>query len=253
MSEEVQDYVGLYTLRVNEGGTANPDTVNNWHVRLGAAYLLVHETNAEGNNPHYHSIIYSRTKIGSVRENFRRNFPDRIGNKRYALELCNDEWGYIKYILKGPSKWNGEGDFYDWVKVVGHYGIGKQFTKEGQIDLHYEYWTLYEASQKEREQKRKERSKNFREKVLQECKDLKEKTYRNVVEVIMDAHEEAQKACDLYSIRRMANGIMLTIDPRFKRVFTDLVMSEGVGYAFDELLKNRKVKVGDIYREDIDI
>lgn len=93
-------------------------------------YLIVYEEK-EGNN-HYHVHGYTTMPIASLRQAFRRKFPENSGNKGYELKECDaDEQGYIRYLAKGDSP----NDMPILIDYKGQYDLD---------ELHDAYWKIFE-------------------------------------------------------------------------------------------------------------
>lgn len=65
-------------------------------------YLIIYED--KDGNEHYHVHGFTTCTMGTVRQQFRRMFPENSGNKGYELKECDDDVNaYLRYLAKGDS------------------------------------------------------------------------------------------------------------------------------------------------------
>lgn len=224
--EQIHD---MFSLRVDEGRGCDEHTLTEWLRDLGCAYLLSFEEGDSDENPHFHAWICITSKEQALRQRFKRRFQDVKGNKCYSLTPVREPENYKRYCVKGTE--------HKPAVIISKYGMGEEYTDEGIAEMRKVYWELKAATAKEIAEKKKERAKDFRASIWEECANIPDPNYYKVASVIYDAYVDADKAFDTYAIKRLANITMAKLDRRrgataFKKAVLDDVVT-GAGYAYD--------------------
>lgn len=92
-----------YALRVDIKATADSELLSTWLSGVSTDFLVCREDH--GGNDHFHVFLQSEAKLASLRQSFKRKFPNHIGNDGYSLKECDGEIEqYHNYMCKGPSE-----------------------------------------------------------------------------------------------------------------------------------------------------
>lgn len=174
-------------------------------------FLIVYE-NADGNE-HYHVHGYSNARIATLRQQFRRKFPENSGNKGYELKECDDEVnGYLRYLAKGDSP-------QDMPVLIDYRG---QYDMD---DLHAKYWEEFERENGEFDPQFKRRKNvttqmmlaEVADKLCDEWFDITDKP--RVLALMFDVWQSYGKVLNLYRARdyyyELAYKLAPSVDSKF--------------------------------------
>lgn len=182
-------------------------------------YLIVYEEK-DGNN-HYHVHGYTIGRMATLREAFRRKFPENSGNKGYELKECdNDEQGYIRYLAKGDSP----DDMPILIDCKGQYDLDS---------LHQQFWLEFEDRNGQFDPEFKRSRRVTTEQMLQEVMtklpdewfDVKDKP--RVLALMFDVWQSHGKILNLYRARDYYYDIAYKLAPSVDAKFAlCLVLTE---------------------------
>lgn len=166
---------------------------------LGGAYWIVREGGVA--NPHLHVHLTTTQKLNSVRQAFKRRFPDHSGNGHYSIKQCDEDVeGYDRYMAKGES----EGD--DPIVIARQ---GALLTLEYIAELHKEYWAV---NQELRKKRRKKLNGAVTDQLLQRCLDRGIKSKGGIAVVYLELIKESGRPLNIFAAKAAVNAIWLTLE-----------------------------------------
>lgn len=148
----------------------------------------------EGQNEHWHWIIFTDKPIKNVRQSLTRAVP-LAGNGAYSLTVCRDVEKYQRYICKGTAE--GSGCEVCWINLL------EDKTEE----YHAAYWAEHK--------KLKRKCGNMLEAVLLECQqqqvtwDDRQKISKIYIKELCNAN----KPINLFSVRSNVNLLQVKLCP----------------------------------------
>lgn len=119
-----------YALRVDVKSPDDLQTLSSWLSGVATVFFVVREDH--GNNEHFHVYLESETRLSSLRQSFKRKFPDHVGNDGYSMKECDGEIEqYHNYMCKGESE-------HGFPDVCLRHGMA--YTDEWVEERHAAYW-----------------------------------------------------------------------------------------------------------------
>lgn len=154
-----------YLIRV-DGVRDESQKITDW-IRTQGSSLGVYE--CVGDNSHYHFWLKSEKSIATLRANFKRYFPEKVGNKSYSLKAGD---GNLNYLCKGERCFDHCADYDNYIPpdiVINTLGVTESQIKDAQR----QYWRDNDKFNSKKEKKvedQKKMTSQF-EKALQYCKE----------------------------------------------------------------------------------
>jgi len=171
-----------------------------WLALDGGGYLVVRETNADGENPHAHVLLWSTRSMAALRKSIQRELPDHAGNGGYSLKVCDDEERYVQYMFKG-------GGADDPPAILACYGLDWPMVVD---ELHAAYWEENLKLNKERRQKLKG---NNTEQLLDRCQKKKFTHWEDIAQEYIRMCLDANKAINSFAARGVCNTVWVKVQP----------------------------------------
>lgn len=192
----------MYALRLDVLSEDNAQQLSAWLDKVSSGHLVVREESNPNENTHYHAVLHSKIKATSLRQSFRRAFPDHKGNAAYSLKECDeDPDGYGRYICKGLSKEEGP-------NVVIRQGL--LYTDEWVRQHHEQYWVNNDLIA----QARAKRKMNAVERLESVCKEKKIRwSDRTAIATeYVRWQKEARRPINSFAARATVNTVALLLD-----------------------------------------
>lgn len=180
-----------YALRIDLGFSE----VQAWLSRHNVGGWAVREQ-VNGENEHWHFILYSPLTIKQLRCSFNRECPSLKGNGKYSLTLCRDEEKYKRYMAKG----DGHGTVPE---IVWSHSIDVDIDA-----LHEAYWTANEKL-------RKRKAASMIDYVIDVAKDeeVKWDNREKLAEIYIREQGKRGKGINLFAVRSSLNAVQLALCP----------------------------------------
>lgn len=191
-----------FALRLDVLSEADKENLSKWLTKEASSFFVVKEEANPNENTHYHAVFYASSKTASLRQSFRRAFPNHKGNAAYSLKECDDDVdAYGRYMCKGVSR-----DVLP--EVVCRQGL--HYTDEWVRESHDEYWVNNDALKKNKLR----RKMNVVETLEDICKEKKIRwTDRNGIATEYVRHYvAARKPINSFAARAVVNTVAVLLD-----------------------------------------
>ena len=199
------DLVG-YAIRVDHKVSSDLSNLGTWLDSFSTQYVVCREGDSTS-NVHYHGYALSHSKISAVRVNFKRRFPDHIGNDGYSLKVCDSEvHQYYNYLCKGNSE-------YELPEIVLRQGL--QFDEDWIKSHHDAYWVRNsELSRSSKQRKELAVYGNVVERVELEAKRLKlsGRDREELAKIYIRMYTSAKKPINIFHAKGVINSVSCLLD-----------------------------------------
>lgn len=171
-----------------------------WLSKECSNYLVCREL--PESNDHCHVFGVCDRTFKGLQANFRRSFPQHIGNEWYSLKECDAEvYDYLKYICKGV-------DANTPPVIVCHQGI--EYTQSYLEELHAGYWVCNEELTKNSKKRDSLKLRgNVVEQLELQCKQAKlDGSDRTAVaKLLVQKYVEARKPVNVFQAKSVVNTV----------------------------------------------
>lgn len=194
--------VKQFALRMDVVSENDSSDLNAWLTQNATSYFVVKEFGTPGENPHYHAVLCSSAKTASLRQSFRRAFPNHKGNGAYSLKECDEDVeGYGRYMCKGADR-------DSLPDVICRQGL--DYTDDWVKSMHEQYWVNNDLLVGNR----KRRAMNMVEKLESICKDkrIKWSDRTAIATQYVLLQKEARKPVNTFAARATVNTVACLLD-----------------------------------------
>lgn len=194
--------VKKFALRMDISSADDGADLSSWLNSVATDHFVVKENGNASENPHMHAVFSSVQKVASLRQSFRRKFPNHTGNGSYSLKECNDDTdAYGRYLCKGASR-------DDLPVVVCRQGI--DYTDGWVQAMHDEYWVNNALLEKNK----KRRAMNMVEKLESICKEkrIRWSDRTAIAAEYVALQREARKPINSFAARATVNTVACLLD-----------------------------------------
>lgn len=191
-----------FALRMDILSPEDVTSISEWLNGVSSNHFVVREHGSDSENPHMHAVLFSAQKIASLRQSFRRKFPQHTGNSSYSLKECNEDVeAYGRYLCKG-------GDRESMPDVVCR--LGMDYTDEWVKAMHDQYWVNNDALVSNR----RKRAMNMVERLELECKEKQIRwTDRKAIAMeYVRLQKDARKPLNSFAARAAVNTVSVLLD-----------------------------------------
>lgn len=202
-----------HAIRVHLNADNTVEKLKNFLAGSHDNYFFVLERDA--NRPHLQGYVRTTTKQQAFRAQFKKYFPENVGNSGYSVGIVRDTPKYLRYLCKGDAVTSEP-------EVIATHGIA--YTEEWIQTEHREYWAAnatYSTKGKRRESLvtqiyNNALSADYGDNMEEEiCKDI----ICNV--------KNQKKAMNEFYIRSVLNTVMCLLNSQWEMAFIRRIVQRG--------------------------